>query len=138
MGQYRRGVAEPADPGDNGLPRTNNPNVDDRTDPGREKDNATRSNGRQNAKPAQNGGYQDMPSDRAPARTLQRTHVQSTVKTATQRRESAVRQGATSGTSSQKEKTAGQGSGDNSGKSSEAPSTDKDSRKNTTSSQRKR
>jgi len=40
MGQYRRGVAEPANPGDNGLPRTNNPNINDRTDPGREQGNA--------------------------------------------------------------------------------------------------
>jgi hypothetical protein len=43
MGQYRRGVAQPADPGDNGLPRTNNPNVNDRTDPGREQGNSANS-----------------------------------------------------------------------------------------------
>ncbi|MFN2313562.1 MAG: hypothetical protein ABR531_03845 [Bacteroidales bacterium] len=47
MGQHRRGVAEPPEPGDNNLPRTNNPNVNDRTDPGMEKENPSRGNVRQ-------------------------------------------------------------------------------------------
>lgn len=47
MGQYRRGVAQPANPGDNGLPRTNNPNVNDRTNPGREQGNSANSQGQQ-------------------------------------------------------------------------------------------
>jgi len=50
MGQYRRGVADPVRTDDNNLPRTNNPNVNDRTDPGREQGNTTRTvNRRQNA-----------------------------------------------------------------------------------------
>ncbi len=47
MGQYRRGVAQPADAGDNGLPRTNNPNVNDRNNPGKEQDKTTRAGGKE-------------------------------------------------------------------------------------------
>lgn len=56
MGQHRRGVAEPAAPGDNGLPRTNNPNVDDRINPGREQNNRPQtSQGRQTGIPQEPG-----------------------------------------------------------------------------------
>jgi len=138
MGQYRRGVAAPADPADNGLPRTNNPNVDDRTDPGREKNNASRTTDRQQTRPAQNSVDQPMPSDRAPARTLQRTKIQSTVKTVTQSREAAIREGTTPASSSQREKSVRKSSGDSNGNSSEAPPEGNVSKKNTTSSSRKR
>ena len=171
MGQYRRGVAEPAEPGDNGLPRTNNPNVDDRTDPGKENDNATRGNRGQQTAPAQNNGKQpprntqgsynqpgapaqnngkqqsgtsqgttgqQVTSDRAPARTMPKSQVQTMVKTATQRRESAIRQGTPSGTSAQSDKSVKQGSTEKTEKSSEATSTVKETKKSTTTSQRKR
>jgi hypothetical protein len=55
MGQYRRGVAQPADPDDNGLPRTNNPNVNDRTNPGRDQGNSTNPSGQQGNKAGSSG-----------------------------------------------------------------------------------
>lgn len=68
MGQYRRGVAEPTAPKPNEPTRTNNPNVNDRTNPGRDKNN--------NAKPKESGST-------APAGTVSRQQTQSTVRTST-------------------------------------------------------
>jgi hypothetical protein len=66
MGQYRRGVAEPTVPKPNEPVRTNNPNVNDRTNPGRDKNN--------NAKPKESGTA-------SPEGTVTRQQTQSTVKT---------------------------------------------------------
>jgi len=102
MGQFRRGVAQPANPDDNGLPRANNPNVNDRTDPGREQGNS--SNSRQQGNSANNAGQQGNSAnnagqqgnvtqgnrrqstgvDRAPAGSSQGQQTQGTVRSTTQ------------------------------------------------------
>ncbi len=120
MGQHRRGVADPADPADNGLPRTNNPNLNDRTDPGREQGNASRSTGT-NSPPAS--------ADRAPAGGTQQNKVQSTVRTTSQRRETVMRQGSPSGTTAPKETTTRQGREKKTEKASEATTTTKETKK---------
>jgi hypothetical protein len=66
MGQYRRGVAEPTAPKPNEPARTNNPNVNDRTNPGRDKSN--------NAKPKESGTA-------SPEGSVTRQQTQSSVKT---------------------------------------------------------
>ncbi len=140
MGQYRRGVADPPEPGDNGLPRTNNPNVNDRTDPGREQENSSRGNVRQQTGTPQGTAGQQMRTtkatsgsptsvDRAPARTTQKQQVQSTVRSTTRKNETVVRQGSPSGSETPTETTARQKREKSSGKSSEATTPAKESKK---------
>jgi len=68
MGQYRRGTVTPVEPKPNEPDRSNNPNVNDRMNPGKEKTNA------------------------AGTTTRTRTSMQNNVKTTTQGRETVVRQ----------------------------------------------
>ncbi|HUW92261.1 MAG TPA: hypothetical protein VMV74_03775 [Bacteroidales bacterium] len=82
MGQYRRGVAEPTEAKPNEPDRPNNPNVNDRTDPGREK-----------------AGM------RAPVQTQSRQQTQGAVRTSTNRRETNVSQGTSRSTPQPKETT---------------------------------
>jgi len=127
MGQHRRGVADPPEPGDNGLPRTNNPNVNDRTDPGREQGNATRSS--------------DSPqtsADRASAGGTQPQKTQGSVRTTSQRRETVMRQGSPSGSQTPTETNAQQKRVKSTGKSSEATTPAKESKKTTTPASRRR
>jgi len=116
MGQYRRGVAEPAQPGDNGLPRTNNPNVNDRIDPGREQSSA----------------------DRAPVKAPQRQQVQNTVRTNSKREETVMRQGTPAGTPRTGETSVQQAGEKKNETTSEATGKSDESRKTTTSPRRRR
>ncbi|MFZ2287755.1 MAG: hypothetical protein WAV93_12275 [Bacteroidales bacterium] len=116
MGQNRRGVAEPAEPGDNGLPRTSNPNVNDRTDPGREQNSA----------------------DRAPVRDPQREQVQNTVRTTSKREETVMRQGTPAGTRLAGETSAQQSGNRKTETTSGATGKSDESKKTTTSPKRRR
>lgn len=127
MGQHRRGVADQPVPGDNGLPRTNNPNVNDRTDPGREQGNATRSS-----------GNRQTSADRAPVGGTQPQKTQSSVRTTSQRRETVMRQGTPAGTSPERETNVQKTRGKKSENQSEATGKSTESRKTTTSSKRRR
>ncbi len=127
MGQHRRGVADQPVPGDNGLPRTNNPNVNDRTDPGREQGNATRSS-----------GNRQTSADRAPAGGTQPRKTQGSVRTTSQRRETVMRQGTPAATSPAKETKVQETRGKKSENQSEATGKSTESGKTTTSSKRRR
>jgi len=127
MGQYRRGVAEPAKPGDNGLPRTNNPNINDRTDPGREQGNAT-----------PNSGTRQTSADRAPAGGTQPQKTQGSVKTTSQRRETVMRQGSPSGSATPTETTVQPKKENSSENSSEANTPARESKKKTVPASRRR
>jgi len=127
MGQQRRGVADPTEPADNGLPRTNNPNLNDRTDPGREQGNVTRSS-----------GSSQTSADRAPAGGTQPNRVQNTVKSTSQRRETVMRQGSPSGTTEPKEKAVRQVREKSNEKSSEAVTPAKESKKTAAPASRRR
>jgi hypothetical protein len=116
MGQNRRGVAEPPQPGDNGLPRTNNPNVNDRTDPGREQSSA----------------------DRAPVRVPQRQQVQNTVRTNSKREETVMRQGTPTGAPRAGETSVQQAGEKKTETTSEATGKSDESKKTTTSPRRRR
>jgi hypothetical protein len=127
MGQHRRGVADQPVPGDNGLPRTNNPNVNDRTDPGREQGNATRSS-----------GNRQTSADRAPAGGTQPQKTQGSVRNTSQRRETVMRQGTPAGTSPERETNVQQTRGKKSENQSEATGKSTETKKTTTSSKRRR
>jgi hypothetical protein len=127
MGQHRRGVADPPEPGDNGLPRTNNPNVNDRTDPGREQGNATRSS-----------GTRQTSADRTPAGGTRPAKTQGSVMTTSQRRETTMRQGSPPETKTPSENTAQKKREKSTGKSSEAATPSKESGKTTTPASRRR
>ncbi len=133
MGQHRRGVADPANPGDNGLPRTNNPNINDRTDPGREQGNAPRSNTARSS-----GSSRPSSVDRAPAEGTQPNKVQGTVKTASQRPETVMRQESPSGSTVPPETTVRQGGEKSTEKRSEATTPAKEKKKTTIPAQRRR
>ncbi len=103
MGQVRRGVAEPSEAKPNQPVRTNNPNVNDRTDPGRENSNAARSGVKKtsvqsNGNPQNQGNTTDRNTTRTstrrqnqkdavgiPSETPARQQTQGTVKTTRQK-----------------------------------------------------
>jgi hypothetical protein len=102
MGQYRRGTVTPAEPKPNEPDRPNNPNVNDRMNPGREKANATG-----NA-------------------TRTRSITQNTVRTTTQKRESVVRQTTPQGKTEPAQSTVRKETRRNSVNSSESKSSQKE------------
>jgi hypothetical protein len=164
MGQYRRGVADPANPDDNGLPRTRNPNVNDRTDPGREQGNINRtetkesrtvtrqvtttqgtSRGTTQGNTVKQGSRartttgSGTPADVSAAETAKpRRQTQNSVKTITRTKETETRRHDKSQTSPGKEAGNSQGSSKNKETSSEVTGSGTDSKKRTATSQRKR
>ncbi len=165
MGQYRRGVADPVNPGDNGLPRTRNPNVNDRTDPGREQGNTTRTGtGERSTGTGQQvrttqgnvrGTTQSTtvnrgtgtrttagsgtPADVSAAKTAKnRRQTQSSVKTITRAKQTQSRRDSKSQTSPGKEAGSSKGSSNNKETTTEITGSGTDSKKRTAASQRKR
>lgn len=123
MGQYRRGVAVPAETKPNQPPRPNNPNVNDRTDPGREKTGA---------------GTQTQTEMRAPVPVQSRRQTQGTVRTNTRRNETTVSQGSSSGTSRAGETTVRKNTEKKSTESEEGKTSKTESGRRSTTSAKKR
>jgi hypothetical protein len=143
MGQYRRGVAEPSQARPNEPARPNNPNVDDRLDPGREKGNVNvnagqqgRSQGNRRSVQTNTGADNKGAIDIAPAQPSQRQQTQRNVRTTTQRRETVIRQSPSENTNRTRQSTVQKSTKRGSEKSSEGKSTKKsESKKKTSSSQ---
>jgi hypothetical protein len=109
MGQYRRGTVQPSEPKPNEPDRPNNPNVNDRLNPGREKTDATGNTNvtrgssqtgtiSQTRRSGQtNTGIEGKSNiDKAPVRSDQPRQTQNNVRTTKQKRQTVVRQTTTS------------------------------------------
>jgi hypothetical protein len=123
MGQYRRGVAVPDEAKPNEPARTNNPNVNDRTDPGKEKSGA---------------GKEKQTEMRAPVPAQSRQQTQGTVKTTTRRNETTVNQGSPTGTTRAGETTVTKSTEKRSTESAESKTSKTESGRRSTTSAKKR
>lgn len=123
MGQTRRGVAVPAEAKPNEPARTNNPNIYDRTDPGKEK-TGTRT--------------RTQTEVRVPVPAQSRQQTQGTVRTTTRRNETTVSQGSSTGTTRTTETTVKKSTEKRSTESDESKTTKTESGRRSTTSAKKR
>jgi len=123
VGQNRRGVAVPAEARPNEPARPNNPNVNDRTDPGKEK-TGTRT--------------QTQTEMRAPVPAQSRQQTQGTVRTTTRRNETTVSQGSPTSTTREGETTIKKSTEKRSTESAESKTSKTESGRRSTTSAKKR